>query len=527
MTEERVSGTPAGNLTAALVTVAFLELLLNRLAARLFLPGSSIAGERLGSPAARVLIDMGPFLSHLTGVLAFLVLIAAFAGLLRRGELFPRAMRVAVIVIALVFWVIGGLAVLLGHVQSEFFLYLAISFAFLSLLIAASLLGSGARPRVKLGVALFALPGVLHVLSMVGERAGWLRASGALDLSRMGEVLLLTASVTAPLLLAPRSLAERAWRLPLATAALVTVLFAVVLVTRYDLVQASGLYGLRLEIPHLDSPLGIAYLLALFGWVCMTTQLLAEPGGLRLAGYGLLLLAIAGYQAASPVELGLSLVGLLALSVGQLRAIGASAAPAAAQIGRAEWRAYVGRLRTALADGTSPEDLPPDAVVVEEGDIEVSRIRAHRRGQPISLRLLRRRAALVELDVTVGQPSHGGPDASIERHRRWLARSPGERVKLPRAKTGDPVFDQKFSVHGQAPLADGDLRRRLARQQGDGQVSVWRRSAARYVVSSPANGDGAPAPFTGMIESEAAVSSVVELVDTLADLIDASAPESA
>src|SRR5262249_31236932 len=100
MKEERVTGTPAGNLTAALVTVAFLELLLNRLATRLFLPGSSIAGERLGSPAARVLIDTGPFLFHLTGVLAFLVLLAAFAGLLRRGELFPRTTRVAVTIIA-------------------------------------------------------------------------------------------------------------------------------------------------------------------------------------------------------------------------------------------------------------------------------------------------------------------------------------------------------------------------------------------------------------------------------------------
>src|SRR5262249_12256538 len=160
-------------------------------------------------------------------------------------------------------------------------------------------------------------------------------------------------------------------------------------------------------------------------------------------------------------------------------------------------------------------------VVVEEGEMEVSRIRVHRQGQPVAIRLLRRRAALVEIDATVGRPTHGSPDGSIERHRSWLARSPAERVRLPRVKAGDGAFDREFSVHGQAPLGDGELRRRLARGQGDGVVSVWAGAAARYLLSSPAREQALPA-FLGKIEDDGAVTSVVAVVEMLSDLIEAS-----
>jgi hypothetical protein len=511
----------AGNLTAALVVVAFLELLVNRLAGRLFLPGSTISGERVGSAAARLVGDSGPLLFHLTGVLAFGILIAACIGLLRRGELFPRPTRITVVVIALAFWSLGVVAILVGEMQSQLFMYLATSFAFLSLLIGASFLGSRARPRVKVGVVWFTLPGALHVISVFAERKGWLASGSALDVTRLGEIVLLAANLAAPFLLVPRAPAERSWGLPLGAAALLSAAFAVVLGERYDLAQASALYGLRLEIPRLGTPLGVAYVLALGGWACATAQLLAQKGGARLAGYGLLLVAIGGYQAASPVELGLSLVGLLALSVGELRASPPRTA-GASRVGHTEWRRYVDRLAAALNDSSEP----PEMVVAEEGDMEVSRIRVERHGQPVSIRLLRRRSALVEIDATVGRPTHGSPDASIERHRRWLARSPADRVRLPRARTGDAAFDREFSVHGQAPLADEELRRRVARGQGDGIISVWAGAAARYLLSSPGR-EHTPPAFLGKVDDDGAVTSLVDVVDTLSDLIQASAPASA
>jgi hypothetical protein len=515
----------AGNLTAALVAVAFLELLLNRLANRLFLPRSAFSSESIGSPAARVLSDTGPFLFHLTGVLALLVLMVAFVGLLRRGELFPRATRFAVSLIALFFWALATLAVIVGQMPPRFFLYLETAFAFLAMLVAASVLGSPAKPRVKIGVTLFALPGVLHALAIVPERSLLGPSFGGSELTRVGELALLGASLAAPLLLSPRPFRDRTWAFPLAIASVLTFTFAAMLATRYDLMQATALYGLRIEIPRLATPLGVAYVAAVFGWVCGSVQLLLEKGGMRLAGYGLLLLAIAGYQAASPVELGLSLVGLLALAVGELRAVpyGDASTP---RIGRAEWRAYVGRLATATGDGTGPEDARPDAVVVEDGEREISRIRAYRRGRPVTIRLLRRRGALVELEMTLGPQQHGDPDANIERHRSWLARPPGDRVALPRMKTGDTAFDQKFSVHGRAPLGDAQLRHRLLRQQGDGIVSLWKGTAARYLLAARgSHDDEAPPPFRGVVDGDAPVATVIALLDTLADVIEASLPQ--
>jgi len=89
-------------------------------------------------------------------------------------------------------------------------------------------------------------------------------------------------------------------------------------------------------------------------------------------------------------------------------------------------------------------------------------------------------------------------------------------------KTGDAAFDQKFSVHGSAPLADVELRRRLERSQGDGVLTIWRGSAARYQLSHPTS--EAPAAFAGDVDGTASVQSIVDIVDMMADVVDASIP---
>ena len=92
----------SGNLTALLVAVAVLEFIVNRLAGRLFFPRPALTsgGWRTTTHAVSV---AGPFLFQLTAILALAVMAAAFAGLFRRGELYPRAMRFSTIVIALFF----------------------------------------------------------------------------------------------------------------------------------------------------------------------------------------------------------------------------------------------------------------------------------------------------------------------------------------------------------------------------------------------------------------------------------------
>jgi hypothetical protein len=509
-----------GNLTASLVAFAFLELVLNRLANRLFLPRSAMIGEGGGPALARALAASGPLLFHLTGVLGLIVLLVALRGLLRRGELFPRAMRVSVTVIGVSFWMLSAQAVVFGSLSPRFGLYLEATFCILSLLLAVAVLGAAVKPRVKVGLLLFVLPGVLHVIAHIGDRMSWFAAATPGLVVSAAEKVLLAACVAAPFLLPPRPVEERRWRAAAVMSALLTGTFLVVLVARYDLLQATLLYGLRIDVPRPASLLGVAYVAAFAGWSYATVQLLVDKGGMRLAGYGLLLLAIAGYQPATPIELELALLGLLALSVGELRAApyGEKGRP---RIGNAEWRAFIGRLATGAGDGTNPDDARSEAVVVEEGELEVSRIRAHRRGLPVMMKLLRRRGALVELEATVGEAPQSRPDASIERHRSWLARAPEQRARLPRVKTGDEAFDGKLSVHGQAPLGDASIRGRLLREAAAGVVSVWRGTAARYYVAGASRLDGPPA-FRGDVDGEAPVGTILAVLDTLADLVEAS-----
>jgi hypothetical protein len=511
----------AGNLTAALVVVGVLELALNRLGSRLFFPRATLSMGG-GSRTASLVAAAGPFLFQLTAVLSLLVLVAALVGVLRRGEIYPRAMRFSVAFIALVFVMFDAQGLLRGQLPPRLFVYLETSYGFLALLTAVAVVSAPAPARVKLGITLFALPGALHAAAILGAGLGHGDAAAS-ALAGAGEAVLIVAAVAAPWLLPLPAWRDRHWRLPLVVAGLATSLFVSFLFLRFDLVQASALYGLRMELPPPRSVAGLAYVVAFFAWTLALLQLLGEKGGMRLAAYGLALLALGGYDAGSPVELSLSLLGLLALTVGEVRAARAGD-PGRPRIAAADWRAFVGRLATAAGDGTQPDESRPQAVIAEEDDLEVSRIQTYRRGYPVILKLMRRRGALVELDATVGSLGRELPDASVERHRRWLERNPEHRLKLPRLKTGDVSFDQKFSVHGQAPIGDPELRHRLARQQGDGVLTIWNGRAARYALSNPAVLDEAPAMFGGKLEGDPPITTAVALLDTLADLIEASAP---
>src|SRR5262249_30470889 len=103
-------------------------------------------------------------------------------------------------------------------------------------------------------------------------------------------------------------------------------------------------------------------------------------------------------------------------------------------------------------------------------------------------------------------------------------RSPEQRVSKPRMKTGDPSFDQRLSVHGQAPLADPALRERVLHAAGDGVLSIWSGAAARYHASGLSTAEHADPPVSGRVEGEAPVGNMVAVIETLADLVEASAP---
>jgi hypothetical protein len=510
---------PYGNLTATLVVVALLELVVDRLLGRLFLsPGCQ-------SGLACLLLRTGPFLLHLTGALALVVGAGGIAGHLKRGELFPRGVRLTVAALSLVFMMLVGVSLVLGRMPERYHIHLETSFGFVVALLMLSFFGArAASARMRIGFALFALPTLLHVAALVAARAGWLRQGWMSPdrLTSIGEVTLLLAATTAPVLLLPSGIPRTRIAAGLALAAGVSAFFFVAFLGRADLVQTVALYSVHLELPRALSLLGALYVTGLFGIVTALGVLLLSPGAARLSGLGICLISIAGYETASPVALALSLCGLVALATGLLRSAGAGAGQDA-RLSAAAWRSLLGTIAAGIAD---PPVTGADPVLIEvmaggepgtEGDSDTASVRAPRRGRPIVLRIRRLQGVVRALDVTVGTPEDAPPDATIESHEVWLGRRPEDRSSLPRIKTGDATFDRKLGVHGRAPLEERALRRRML-SLADGTVTLWGGHAARFV---------APAIPTEKLRrfalpaAPSAARSLVDMVDTLVDLVEA------
>ncbi|MEO5767499.1 MAG: hypothetical protein ABIS92_04035, partial [Polyangia bacterium] len=343
---------PYGNLTAVLVVVAFLELAINRLLGRLFVSPGCHTG--LGC----LLLATGPFLLHLTGALTLVVCTGGIVGHLRRGELFPRGMRLTVAVLSLIFLGLLALSLAFGRIPDRYHTHLETSFGFAVGLLVLSFVGADAVPvQRRVGFLLFALPPLFHVASSVAGRAGWL-SQGVVTPERLtaaGEMILLLAAMTAPLLLVPRRLPRTRWGAAVALAAGVSGFFFVAFVGRTDLVQTVALYGVQLELPRPLTWLGALYVLSLFGYVTSVAMLVLSRGAARLVGLGMALVGLAGYQTSSPIALGLSLCGLVALATGTVRG-GRSAAKADLPLSIAAWQALLEGIAAALGDARPAAD---------------------------------------------------------------------------------------------------------------------------------------------------------------------------
>jgi hypothetical protein len=307
------------NLTAIVAALGFLDLVLDRLLTRLFLPPSGAV-----SGGAQWLFFAGSFLSYLAGALALLVFASSFLDLVRRRELFPRSLRMVASILA-VFFVMLFAACMSAYPNSpRLFVQLRTSQAFLALLISLSMWSSDLPVRMKLGTSLFMLPSILHTLALFcGEAAAARGSSLAGQLVRLGELVAFVAAGGAPLLLRGLTPAARPALGSLLLAGLAVLALGVATALKFDVVQVLALYGLRLELPPLAVPGGWAYLLlfalALFGVVSAVVPALYAGGPDRLFGYGLIMVVTAGYQIASPADLAIAAAGLLALAVGVLR----------------------------------------------------------------------------------------------------------------------------------------------------------------------------------------------------------------
>jgi hypothetical protein len=307
------------NLTAVLAALAVVDLFLDRLLLRLFLPSPEVA-----SGAGQVLTVGATFVSHLAGALALLVFASSFIGLVRRRELFPPSMRFLVSVLALFCVVLLAMCVSRFVVSGRLFVQLKTSYAFLSWLIALAVWRSPITIRARLGVTLFALPAVLHTAALFVNELARARAGNiAADLARIGELSAFLAAGAAPLLLPPALRGARyapaAWLLGIFA---ISVLLAGTLL-KFDLVQLLALYGLRLDLPPLAAQGAWAYVLllslAVLGTFLVVLPALGSGASDRLVAYGVIMLVTSGYQIASASDLGVALCGLLALALGVTR----------------------------------------------------------------------------------------------------------------------------------------------------------------------------------------------------------------
>ena len=265
---------------------------------------------------------------------------------------------------------------------------------------------------------------------------------------------------------------------------------------RPDLIQALGLYSVHLELPRAWSLLGIGYTGALVGYTLTVAALLMTPGPWRLSGLGLALLGLGGYQTASPVELSLTLGGILVLATGLART---PAGPRGSALSLDGWRALIdataARLGTA-APGTHLESSVVEIVAGPEPGSDSTTVRVTRGERLVELAVRRDRGVVEALRVLVGARPEGAPDTTIEAHETWLSRPPAERPAAPRQKTGDAAFDRRWGVYGRPALGESHASPPLAAPYERDRLPVGgrRRRERRHAGARRRRERGAPRP---------------------------------
>jgi hypothetical protein len=306
------------NLTAALAVVAVLDLVLHRLIERLFLPQHPTG-------LLQVVGEAGRFAFHLGGVLGLVVVVVTLTTIMRRVEFLPRSMRFAFGCIAL-FFVITEIVAVLGlptPLPEPSMVYLVkVGHSFVACFVAVALWRTAGPMRGKAGVTLFALPAMLHAVALFCERVGWGHQFPG-ELARAAEICALSAGFLSPILLSPEPSSLGRGLAGAAMGVLTLGGLLAVLVTRFDLVQTLALYGFRLDLPPLATPGAITYvamvIASFVGLSISVVWCLAERGSGRLVGYGLILMAAAGYQTLAPTQVLFATCGLLALAAGTAR----------------------------------------------------------------------------------------------------------------------------------------------------------------------------------------------------------------
>ena len=490
-------------LTLLLAICAFLELAFQRVGLRLSGPASSPAVATGAPDRVRVALEQtGPFLLHLSGLLALAIFAWGVVNFIRDRHLLGLADRMIITFLAGLFLPLAamGLVVPLPAAVAP---HLNTAFALLVLALVVGFLRRPAAIRPKLGVAFLALPMLLRSYWSLSQQIPALAPSGPwselpAQLFEVAEDLVVVGGFSSFLFFAP--FPRRTTMLaPIPVTIAATITAAVALFVRYAYPEAAQAcyYGLGLNLPP-PSLRVLVHLAALFFFVVALVGLGMRPGLERASALGLALVGVSGFQLQHPYQLLLTLVGLMLLVRAALEA--APGLVASAETGRpeagpsaAQWTEYLHRLSEAAT--RPPESC--EAVVLQNHGHQIAHLRGLRDGVGFSLRVLQCRDSIERLEVIMGEPPREGAPVSLRRKRGRRGHRVGARDQGDLLTLGVPEFDSEVVVHdrGEAArplLADPELQQNLL-QLLHGWLGLWPGVGLHYIARPPS--DGWPLPL--------------------------------
>jgi len=477
-----------------LLLVALLEVAINRIAVPMLRP----TGEP--PPWWHTYLDYaGLFVFYFAGTLAVLVLGARCWDAI--GARISGRGLVATVLVAITTALAA--APLVIDMPAALSLTLELAFATSVIAIVVSTLGKRADLGVQIGLAVLALPLLLHTAGVLGAKFVWPDNTfdgPGVTLAHAGVIALCLAALATPYCFAPRPFARAVIRAtPVLIAMAVAGAGALLARASYAALAKVAMLAIGVELtPSQPDPRLAVYLLAIstLAWT-LASCALATSASRRAVGLGIALIVLGGYAFKWPHHYLLPLVGLLTIAgaVRSVRDEELAALPIASEtppVGDAAWSAYIAlvtqALRRVLGDVHS-------LTTRGEGGLATTTIVGEAHGLPVRARIERIDGSVLALDVVLGREVDEVRGATLTVWAippRALGINPAGPPAAPQFKTGDGPFDERFKTRGSAlafrALFDEALRARTIATI-DGWIAYWERDGLRYRVYP---GRGAP-----------------------------------
>jgi hypothetical protein len=364
--------------------------------------------------------------------------------------------------------------------------------------------GSGRDRGIQIGLAIIAIPLLLHVVAALGAYFVWPDETfdgPGIRIESVGVVTLAVAALATPYCFAPRPFARAVTRaLPVIVAMAFAATGAVVSRVFYPTVAKAAANAIGIELtPGQADPRLALYLLALATLVwTIASCAIAASHARRQIGLGLALVVLGGYAFQSPHNYLLAILGLaiIADATRNVRDEELAALPIVCDtppIADTTWSTYIGAvaagLRRTLGNvhslTTRSETNLLSSIVV--GDLA---------GLQVRTRIERLDGCVLSFDVVVGREIDELRGATLTLHAvapRGTGTNPPAPPSTPAFKSGDAAFDDHFRTRGNAlaftKLFDDSALRARAVTSLDGWVAYWDGEGLRYRVYP---GRGAP-----------------------------------